>query len=220
MKTASHFKHDLRAPLIPLILGSALLGGCVSAYVESLPTAAPLEGAATTGPRHSAFLKVTVDDFAGITEPGQVEEAVDQVSKESGFFSWYSFDPARAATADDRVEINLSCHSRTYSSSHPPGGMLRMMASAGTLCVIPCRDSTTECAVTGRVARHGTGKPKSFEVHDSIEGNLYGFYSIPLGLLHRSAPEVLKNELRTLYRRLGDAHAFDDSASGDAMPSK
>jgi hypothetical protein len=153
----------------------------------TLPPAGSLDGAIPPGPRPSAYIEVTSDDRAGMAGPG---------------------DPEHGAAADYRVAIALSCG---YVSGPAPDGSFKqalgMSVTMGTLCVVPCRNGHVDCRLTGVVTNRSGKSEKSYEVNESIESNIYGFYAIPVGL-SRDAEVVLENEIRTLYRQMLDAHAF------------
>jgi hypothetical protein len=155
---------------------------------------------------------VTANDRAGMSDPGELAKTVDAVSKESGLFSWFTRDPDRGAAADYRVAISLSCG---YLGEPGPDGSLKhapgLGITAGTLCVIPCRDGHVECRLVGVVKNRSGKAEKSYQVNETIESNLYGCYAIPLGL-SRDSRRVIENELRTLYRQMLDAHAFSAGA--------
>ena len=197
-----------------LAVCSGLLGGCVSGYIAGLPSAEPLAGAVPPGPRPSVYLEVRSNHGAGMAGQDDLEQAVDKASREPGLFSWFTRDPERGAAADYRVAISLSCHVVQGSFGHDSfTDKLAFSVEAGTLCVIPCGGGQIACRMSGSVAGRGGGTEKTYEVHETVGAKLYGFYSIPVGLMH-DPKDVLENEVRTLYRQMLDGHAFDASVPG------
>jgi hypothetical protein len=199
-------------PIMCLLGASALLGGCVSGYYAGLPQAEPIAAATPRAARPSAYIEIAANDRAGMVAPDELARAVDAASADPGLFSWFTRDPLRGARADYRIAISLSC---SYVSPPQPDGSFKQALGAGirggTLCVIPCRGGHYECQLDAAVTSRNGKEDKSYQVNDTIESKLYGFYSIPVGLAH-NPKAIVENELRTLYRQMLDARAF--SAGG------
>jgi hypothetical protein len=187
------------------VLLAALLSGCsISIPQNKLPTLGKLPDRSAVTDRPSAFLDVRfLGDLSGGEKPAfehppgtaKFRELVDKVTKESGLFSRYTFEPG---DADYRIKMDML----DYGSAG--AAVAAGVVSGATLGVIPGA-VTDNYRLTVKVADRNGSALKTYEFEDAIQSWI-GIWFVPgvAGRTEEVFPAVFENMLRHAYQKICD----------------
>lgn len=189
------------------LLAFLSLGCTISIAQNKLPTLAKLPDRSAIPNKPSAYLDVKfLVDLSGGKQPAfehppataKLKEIVEKVTKDSGLFSRYTFEPFFAKDAEYYIKIEMLNH-----------GSAGAAAGAGffsglTFGIIP-GGVTDHYKLTGKVVDRNGKELAAYELEDAVDSWI-GIWFVPgVGSRpHEVVPAVLENMVKTLYWRIAN----------------
>jgi hypothetical protein len=188
-----------------MLLLAVLASGCASFPGKQLPTVDALPDTAGLRSKPAVYIDAKVfTDLSGGKRPRtenkaateRFQKVVEKVTQESGLFSRYTLDPAKAADMDYTVKMEMLNHGDAASAA--VSGFITGL----TLFVVPGA-ATDNYTLTSTITDR-RGKQLSTQALDDSVKTWTGIWFVPLMAKSPATvvPQVWENMIRNLYQKM------------------